>query len=172
MALDLAGSADLAALLVLVARTGTAPAQVTDGSVVCISVVTARARLAGASQVTGRATAGFDLGRSSVSGQVLHGRIHANVTDVRRGHSLAVRRAHQNSFQIGKHDHEVRSGNAARSFDRQPFPFALFQWNTVVLRKIRICISLHFSPDVELVGYPRDCENRRFASIRQLFPTL
>lgn len=124
--LDLTGSADFTAFLVPVARTEIARAQITDGSVVGISVVTACTGFAGASYVASWTTASFDLGRSSISGEVLHGCVHADVTDVCRGHSLAVGRADQNSFQIGEHNHKVRPGSATWSFGRQTSPFVFF----------------------------------------------
>jgi len=98
MALDLTGSADLAALLVFVARTGIARAQVTDGPVAGVSVITASAGFAGSARVTDRTTTSLDLSRSSISDQILHGRVHANVADIRCSHSLAVGRADQDSF--------------------------------------------------------------------------
>lgn len=145
MALDLTGSADLAALFVLVTRAEIARAQVTDGPVVGISVVTACAGLAGGSYIARRATAGFDLRRSSVSGESLHGCVHADVADVCRGHSVAVGCADQNSFQIREHDHKIRPGDGTRSFGRQASPFVLSQRDSVGLRKIQTCVSRYVS---------------------------
>lgn len=127
MALDVAGSADLAAFLVLVARTEVACAQVTNSSVAGVSVIAASAGFAGGARVAGRAPTSLDLNRPSVSDQILHGRVHADVADVRRRHSLTVGRADQNSFKIGKDDHEIRPGSAARSFGGQSSPFVFFQ---------------------------------------------
>lgn len=133
MALDITGSADFAALLVLVARTGVACAQITDGPIAGVPIITTGTGFARGARVTGRATASLDLSRSSVSDQILHGRVHADVADVRCGHSLAVGCADQDSFQIGKHDHKIRPGSAARSFGGQSSPFVLFQRNGVGL---------------------------------------
>lgn len=127
VALDVTGSADLAALLVLVARTEIACAQVTDSPIAGVSVITTSAGFAGGAGVAGRATTSLDLDRSSVSDQILHCRVHADVADVCRGHSLAVGCADQNSLKIGKNDHEIRPRSAVRSFGGQSSPFVLFQ---------------------------------------------
>lgn len=134
VALDLAGSADLAALLVLVTRAEIARAQIADGSVAGVPVITARASLAGGPGETRRATTGLDLNRSP-SGRILHGCVHADVADVRGSRSLAVRCADQNSLQIRKHDHEVCPGSAARAFVAHSSPFVFYQWNGVGLQK-------------------------------------
>lgn len=133
------GPADLAALLVLVARTDIACAQVTISPVADVSIITTSAGFAGGARVTDWATTSLDLSRSSISDQIFHGRVHANIADVCCGHSLTVGCANQNSLQIGKHDHEIRPGSATRSFGGQSSPFVLFQRNGVRLWKIYTC---------------------------------
>lgn len=135
MALDVTRSANFAALLVLVTWAKIACAQITDGSVAGVSIITARASLAGSSSITRRTTTGLDLGGSSISDQIFHGCVHADIADVRSSCSLAVRRADQNSLKIGKHDHQICPGSAARSFDAQSFPFVFYQWDRIGLQK-------------------------------------
>lgn len=67
VALDMTGSANLAAFLILVARTDIARAQIADGPIAGVSVITANAGFAGGARVTSRATTSLDLNRSSVS---------------------------------------------------------------------------------------------------------
>jgi len=126
-------SIDFAALLIVVAWAGITCAQITDGSITGVLVITACTCFTGSPCVTGRTSTGFNLGCSSIPSEILHGGVHADITDICRGHMLAVRRANQNSLQIGQHDHKVRSGSAARSFGGQSFPFSLFQWNGICL---------------------------------------
>lgn len=114
--LDMTRSTDLTALLVVVARTGVARAQVANRSVVRIPVIAARAGFTRSARVTSWASASFNLRCSPIPSEVLDGSVHADITDVRRGHVLAVGSAYQNSLQIGEHDHEIRPGSAARSF--------------------------------------------------------
>lgn len=142
----MSGPIDLAVLFVVIARTGIARAKNAESSVTGISVISTGASFARRSDVTSWTTTRFDLSRSSVSGEVFYRRVETNVADVSRRHFFTVRSSYQNSFDIGKNRHHIRTRSTAWSRRRQSFPLRFSQWNGVGLKRKSNVYSKYLSP--------------------------